>query len=189
MEGGPDRHGPPLQAPLRRVQPGQDCALRAQVRRLPGDPVPRAPGDIAATGPRPNYLARLWTELGRTGESQDAFIRLIILERLVKSAILVVLGLSLLILGRTGLLYQWAVAADRELLLGADATFIGRLIDRLLVYVGFFQHQTTIALVVIAYAAVEGTEGIGLALRRRWAEYLIVVATGLFIPYEVWEVV
>ena len=71
----------------------------------------------------------------------------------------------------------------------ADATFIGRLIDRLLVYVGFFQHQTTIALVVIAYAAVEGTEGIGLALRRRWAEYLIVVATGLFIPYEVWEVV
>lgn len=107
----------------------------------------------------------------------------------MKSAILVVLALSLLILGRTGLLYEWAMAADRELLLGADATFVGRLIDRLLVYVGFFQHQTTIALVVIAYAVVEGTEGVGLAMRRRWAEYLIVVATGLFIPYEVWEVV
>jgi len=107
----------------------------------------------------------------------------------VKSAVLVVLALGLLILGRTGLLYQWAVTADRELLLGADATFVGRLIDRLLVYVGFFRHQTTIALVVLAYAVVEGTEGVGLAMRRRWAEYLIVVATGLFIPYEVWEVV
>ena len=107
----------------------------------------------------------------------------------MKSAVLVVLALGLLILGRTGLLYQWAVTADRELLLGADATFVGRLIDRLLVYVGFFRHQTTIALVVLAYAVVEGTEGVGLAMRRRWAEYLIVVATGLFIPYEVWEVV
>ena len=42
---------------------------------------------------------------------------------------------------------------------------------------------------MFAYALVEGTEGIGLAMRRRWAEYLIVVATGLLIPYEVWEVI
>jgi uncharacterized membrane protein (DUF2068 family) len=102
---------------------------------------------------------------------------------------LIILAIGLLVLGRTGLLYQWAVTADRELLMGADATFVGRLIDRFLVYIGFFQHQTTIALVVFAYALVEGTEGVGLAMRRRWAEYLIVVATGLLIPYEVWEVI
>ena len=90
---------------------------------------------------------------------------------------------------RTGLLYRWAVDANRELLLAADTNLLVRLLDRLLVYIGFYQHQTTLALVVIAYAMVEGVEGIGLAMRRRWAEYLIVLATGFLIPYEVWEVV
>ena len=36
---------------------------------------------------------------------------------------------------------------------------------------------------------VEGTEGVGLAMRRRWAEYLTVIATGLLIPYEAYEVI
>src|SRR5437899_6513492 len=29
----------------------------------------------------------------------------------------------------------------------------------------------------------------GLAMRRRWAEYLTVIATGILIPYEAYEVV
>jgi uncharacterized membrane protein (DUF2068 family) len=95
----------------------------------------------------------------------------------------------LIVLGRTGILYQWAVDANRELLLAADASFIFRLIDQVLVFLGFYQHQTTLGLVLIGYALVEGAEGVGLAMRRRWAEYLIVFATGILIPYEVWEVV
>ena len=34
------------------------------------------------------------------------------------------------------------------------------------------------------YAAIFLTEGTGLALRKRWAEYLTIVATGLLIPTE-----
>ena len=41
----------------------------------------------------------------------------------------------------------------------------------------------------IAYAALEATEGVGLAMRRRWAEYLTVIATGILIPYEAYEVI
>jgi uncharacterized membrane protein (DUF2068 family) len=190
VEGRPDRDGPPLQAAVRRLQPGQDGPLRPQVRCLPGDPVPRAPRAVAAAEPsRRHVLARLWIELGRKSESQDTFIRLIIVERLIKATILIGLALALIVLGRTGILYRWAVDANRELLLAADANVIFMLIDRVLVYVGFFQHQTILGLVLIAYALVEGAEGVGLALRRRWAEYLIVFATGLLIPYEVWEVV
>jgi uncharacterized membrane protein (DUF2068 family) len=37
------------------------------------------------------------------------------------------------------------------------------------------------------YAAMEGTEAVGLWLGRRWAEYLTFVATAVFVPYEVWE--
>ncbi|MDP9170792.1 MAG: DUF2127 domain-containing protein [Acidobacteriota bacterium] len=38
------------------------------------------------------------------------------------------------------------------------------------------------------YAAIFLTEGIGLLLRKHWAEYLTVVSTGLFIPLEVYEI-
>jgi uncharacterized membrane protein (DUF2068 family) len=38
------------------------------------------------------------------------------------------------------------------------------------------------------YATLRITEGIGLLCRQRWAEYLVVIATGLFIPLEVYEI-
>ncbi len=37
------------------------------------------------------------------------------------------------------------------------------------------------------YAAIFLTEGTGLALRKRWAEYFTIVATALLIPLEVYE--
>ncbi len=37
------------------------------------------------------------------------------------------------------------------------------------------------------YAALEGTEAVGLWLGRRWAEYLTFIATAVFVPYEVRE--
>ena len=39
----------------------------------------------------------------------------------------------------------------------------------------------------LVYAALLLTEGIGLLLRRRWAEYFTVIVTGSFIPIEVYE--
>jgi uncharacterized membrane protein (DUF2068 family) len=39
------------------------------------------------------------------------------------------------------------------------------------------------------YSALFLTEGIGLALRKRWAEYFTIVSTSLFIPLEVYELV
>jgi uncharacterized membrane protein (DUF2068 family) len=38
------------------------------------------------------------------------------------------------------------------------------------------------------YALLHLVEGTGLVLRRRWAEYLTVVATGLLLPLEVYEI-
>ena len=39
------------------------------------------------------------------------------------------------------------------------------------------------------YAALFLTEGIGLFYEKRWAEYLTVVATASFIPFEIYEVI
>jgi uncharacterized membrane protein (DUF2068 family) len=37
------------------------------------------------------------------------------------------------------------------------------------------------------YAGVFLTEGLGLLLRKHWAEYFTIVSTGLFIPLEIYE--
>lgn len=39
------------------------------------------------------------------------------------------------------------------------------------------------------YALLFSVEGVGLLLGKRWAEWLTVVATGLFIPLEIYELV
>jgi hypothetical protein len=46
-----------------------------------------------------------------------------------------------------------------------------------------------VAAAAAAYALLEGVEAVGLWFQKRWAEYLTFVATVLFIPYEVYELV
>jgi uncharacterized membrane protein (DUF2068 family) len=143
---------------------------------------------MAAARARPHYLRRLWRELGRMGGEHDAFIKVIIVERIVKAAVLIALGVGLLVAGHNGWLDYWADWAEHQLNLDVGRSIILRLLLRLLVYVGGFNHLTLLAVSAILYAALEATEGIGLALRRRWAEYLTVIATGVLIPYEAYEV-
>ena len=47
----------------------------------------------------------------------------------------------------------------------------------------------TMSIVSIAYAGLLLTEGLGLWFERAWAAYLTVIATSLFIPLELYEVI
>ena len=49
-------------------------------------------------------------------------------------------------------------------------------------------HLKVIGAGTFFHAVLEGLEGVGLLLGRRWAEYLTVVATGLLLPLEVYEI-
>ncbi len=138
---------------------------------------------------RPSYLARLWRELGQMGGEHDAFIKVIIVERIVKSVVLIALAIGLLVAGHNGMLDAWADYAENQLNLNVGRGIIMQLLLRALAFVGNFSHINLVAVSAIAYAALEGTEGVGLAMRRRWAEYLTVIATGILIPYEFYEVV
>lgn len=51
------------------------------------------------------------------------------------------------------------------------------------------EQLTAYGIVAIGYGGLEGTEAYGLFRRRRWAEYLTVVATSLLFIPEVWELV
>jgi uncharacterized membrane protein (DUF2068 family) len=44
-------------------------------------------------------------------------------------------------------------------------------------------------IVTFAYAAIFATEGIGLWMQKRWAEWLTVIITASLIPLEVWELI
>jgi uncharacterized membrane protein (DUF2068 family) len=118
------------------------------------------------------------------GGEHDAFIKVIIVERIVKAIVLTALAIGLLVAGEKGLLATWATYAQDQLNLDADDGVIAELLLRALLLIGTFNHVTILAIGAILYALLEGTEGVGLAMRRRWAEYLTVIATGILIPYE-----
>ena len=45
-------------------------------------------------------------------------------------------------------------------------------------------YKVRISIILVVYAALHATEGLGLLLRKRWAEYFTVIMTALPIPYE-----
>ncbi len=49
------------------------------------------------------------------------------------------------------------------------------------------EHLRILGFVLLAYAALEATEMVGLWLNKRWAEYLTFIATTVLVPYEVYE--
>src|SRR6476661_3956450 len=61
--------------------------------------------------------------------------------------------------------------------------------------IGLIQHSFTLdartltylAIGLLLYALIELTEGVGLWLGQRWGEYFAMVATSVFLPYEVYD--
>jgi uncharacterized membrane protein (DUF2068 family) len=123
------------------------------------------------------------------GGEHDAFIKVIIIERISKSTIVVALAIGLIVAGREGWLTQWATYAQEQLNLDSDSGVIEQLFFRGLAIITGYSHATLVAFGLIAYATLEATEGVGLAMRKRWAEYLTVLATAILIPFEAYEVI
>jgi uncharacterized membrane protein (DUF2068 family) len=73
----------------------------------------------------------------------------------------------------------------RRLGLDPNSNWVQRIIKKLK-KIGAHQ-DTLFGSLALVYAALEGTEAYGLFRRRRWGEWLTVVATSLFVIPEVWE--
>ena len=76
-----------------------------------------------------------------------------------------------------------------------DASFIARLEQDVVRHaLAWFSGLSTsrveaIGAVTLSYAAIFAIEGVGLWLRRRWAEWLTTIVTASLVPLEVWEIV
>ncbi|HTT87185.1 MAG TPA: DUF2127 domain-containing protein [Acidimicrobiales bacterium] len=118
---------------------------------------------------------------------RDRYIlRLIALDRAVHVVVLVGLAVVLLVVAGDHDALQRDYTALVDALGGPSQThpFFAD-VKHLLRYSPTRLRQA--AAVVLAYAALEATEMVGLWLTKRWAEYLTFVATCVFIPFEVYE--
>lgn len=118
-------------------------------------------------------------------EAPDGPIRLIIAYKAVSTVVLLVVALLLL-----GIIVDrdWGQRVRTVVVLTGMRTDNHFLHDTLLTF-GLLGRRSTSALGVISllYAMLEATEVYGLLDRRRWAEYLVLLATLFFLPYETLE--
>jgi uncharacterized membrane protein (DUF2068 family) len=121
------------------------------------------------------------TTLGRPGHGA---LWLIGGFKLVKGLLLLAMALGALHLLHKDVAYQvrtWVA----QLRVDPDNRLVDKAIGLLIPLDD--RHLRAISAGTFFYAALLLTEGIGLLLRRRWAEYLTVVVTGSFIPLELYE--
>jgi len=123
-------------------------------------------------------------EFGRRIEVNGVIVYLIC-ERLVKAVVLIGGGIVVLVVARHTDLAALAENAQDQLSLGGGASLWRRLFDQVLARFG--GHANPIAVGAILYGLLEVTEAVGLIRRRRWAEYLVLLATVAFLPLEIDE--
>ena len=111
-----------------------------------------------------------------------------LLERAIRGTLVFVLGLALLTNSRNmvSLVRQWVAELD----VNPERRLIPRILVTVLRPIGGFSSRTValIGIGALLFGALELTEAIGLARRRRWAEYLTVIAGCIGIPFELMEV-
>jgi len=111
-------------------------------------------------------------------------LRLIAAFKLAKGLILVILGLGLL-----RLLHQDIGAITERWLEQFRIDPDNKYAAAILAKAGLLNGKSIPVLsgLTFAYAGIFWTEGIGLFLRKRWAEWLTVVTTSSFVPLEIRE--
>ena len=113
------------------------------------------------------------------------FLPWIAAERFVRGLILIAAGIVLL----THMSTDWGGVVRRfAVRLGVDPTrhLVANTIEHAQ---ALSPHKVMVfGLIALGYGILEGVEGGGLLLKRRWAEYLTVWATAVFIPLELWEI-
>ena len=134
------------------------------------------------------FWQKIKRELGRETQPVDTVVRLIILERAIRGSLVFILGIALLTRSRNvvSLVRQWVAELD----VNPERRLIPRIMVTVLRPIGAFSTRTVLLIGIgaLLFGALELTEAIGLARRRRWAEYLTVIAGCIGIPFELMEV-
>jgi uncharacterized membrane protein (DUF2068 family) len=116
--------------------------------------------------------------------SRDWLLKWIIAFKVLKTTSLAALGVTLLATRHkdpTDFLINTAMTLH--------VPITSHLLQRMLSFVANLtvQRRVALAATAFAYAALLGTEGVGLHYRKPWARWLTIIATASLIPLEVYE--
>lgn len=124
--------------------------------------------------------------MSRTGGGRPIGITLIAALKLAQSAALGALGFGVRHLAMPGVLDDFAawvthysLASDQRLVAGT-LEWMASIGPRQLRHLGA---------AALLYAGLLAIEGVGLFAQRRWAEYMTVIITASFVPFELFEVI
>ncbi len=118
--------------------------------------------------------------------AKSSFVLILIgLFKLFKALLLVVIGL-----GAIHFLHRDVAAAATHwiqvLHVDPENRFVHRALTRIFRITPRQLKELSVG--TFLYAGLFATEGIGLLMRKRWAEYFTIVTTGLLIPLEIYEI-
>jgi uncharacterized membrane protein (DUF2068 family) len=118
------------------------------------------------------------------GARRVRYLKLIALFKIAKGVLLLLLGASLLFLNaRTRWMDTISDWTADEILMEHSRP-VAFLLNKLQAVLAGGALRAT-GIVALFYTAVLFTEGIGVYLQQRWAEWLMIIATGALIPIEV----
>lgn len=133
-----------------------------------------------------NFFTLLRKEFFRTEKKPtDTVLKIIIAEKLIKGTILFLLSLTAFPIFSDEVVEFLRNIARRSLLLSN-----ARILTRLFIRIEDASNKKLLAfsLFFLFWGTLEVIEGVGLLKKRRWAEYLIVFVTSMFIPLEIYAV-
>jgi uncharacterized membrane protein (DUF2068 family) len=122
----------------------------------------------------------------------SGFIKVIIAERFIKGTALLLGGFALLVAGAGSELDTLVTNVQAQLNFNPHGGSLwSHVVNALILKFGELSDadQIAIAAGAMLYGILECVEGIGLVRRKRWAEYLVLVATVVFLPLEVDELI
>jgi uncharacterized membrane protein (DUF2068 family) len=116
----------------------------------------------------------------------SSVLTLIGVFKLLKALLLIVAGI-----GAIRLLHRDVAATvthwTRVLRVDPDSRYIHGMLTRIFRVTP--RQLTQLGVGTLTYAGLFATEGIGLLLRKRWAEYFTLITTGGLIPLEIYELI
>jgi uncharacterized membrane protein (DUF2068 family) len=106
--------------------------------------------------------------------------------KLFKALLFILLGV-----GAVRLLHKDLVDMVTRLITGLRFDPEGRFVNLILEKVAMISpHRLKeISIAIFCYAGLDIIEGTGLALEKTWAEYLTLILTALFLPWEIFEII
>jgi uncharacterized membrane protein (DUF2068 family) len=124
------------------------------------------------------------TDAGAAVRRKDRLLPWIAAERAFRAVVLAVVGIALVTHPHT----DWSGETIRfahKLGLNPNSNWIRKIVEKIRHIRG--SQYLLFGIAALSYAALEGTEAYGLWRRRRWGEWLTVIATSLLLIPEGWE--